>query len=534
MTQTPLWFTVQQIGQQWRSLLGTSALLLLIGCATVEPPGSLPEPDATATAEVAENGDTTSPIARVEEVNWTTASLTEAGFLSGHSHPVRQLVASPSGDYVLGITEQEVALWDVASRQLVRFFPGHTAMFAGEPVALPPVDAAFSLDGNYLATAFYSQGFQATHNLILWDVETGEQVAALGDFGGCRSVAFLDRTTLLSACDVGVQVWDLATEQQLQAFYGLEQGGRPVEVLAVAPEAAVVATVDLNATGGRTGEDASRIRLWRLTNGGVEAIAELSASGDDIAHLEFSADETLLLSQSFTGDVAVWDWQNGQRLTQIAAPPGVDPVARIEAAIAPNQQVLAGEFQSGEIVSVPAGETVREVLVPRQGPASAYEFVGDALLAQAGGLALYPNPVIRLWSANDGGNPNPQDDLLGNPDYRVLSLNEYWNYPTDGPHSSIYGADPETVAMLGVVPLESFSDEPGNPEITSEIVEAEGDRYIIRVTQSGLRDDSVQGLQHWIELAPYGVDQWKVIWAGEQSRCQPGRGHQDWSIELCS
>ena len=534
MAQTPFWFSAQHLVRQWRSLVGTSLLLLTVGCTRTAMPDLSPIPIAPEVEEMAQSDDALLSIAKGTGVDWATAEFAATGFLDGHSHPVRQLIASSDGAYLLGITDQEMVLWDVSARQLLRFFPGHPVEFGAGPVSLPPVDAAFSPNGDRIATAFYSQGLGATEALIIWNATTGEPVAMLGDYEGCRSVAFVDQTTLVSACDVGVQVWDLQTLQKTQEFYGPEQSGRPVAALAVAPEAGVVAMADFNTYGGGAGEDSQLIRLWRLTDGGAEAIAELSGQTSDILQLEFSPNETLLVSQGAGGEAQIWDWEATQQITQLATGFSLsDPL--IEVAIAPDNQTLAGDFQVGEIVSLPDGTVLRDILVPRQGPASAYEFLGAGWLAQAGGLALYPNPVVRLWVAQaDGERANPQNDLLGNPDYLPIALIDNWNYPMDGPHSTIFGNDPETVAMLGVVPLEALSDAPENPEVTTEIVESRGDRRIVQITQSGLADDSVQGIRHWVELAPYGIDQWKVVWAGEQYRCQSGRGHEDWGVEPCS
>ncbi|MDW8200708.1 MAG: hypothetical protein RML75_05790 [Cyanobacteriota bacterium SKYGB_h_bin112] len=52
-------------------------------------------------------------------------------------------------------------------------------------------------------------------------------------------------------------------------------------------------------------------------------------------------------------------------------------------------------------------------------------------------------------------------------------------------------------------------------------------------TKSGLPDDSVAGLRYYLELRRQSNGQWQVVWAGVQSRCQPNRGHQTWSSQLC-
>ncbi|MBD1861077.1 MULTISPECIES: hypothetical protein [Trichocoleus] len=60
---------------------------------------------------------------------------------------------------------------------------------------------------------------------------------------------------------------------------------------------------------------------------------------------------------------------------------------------------------------------------------------------------------------------------------------------------------------------------------------------IALLTQTGWQDDSVNGVRYRVELQPQPSDigsQWQVVWVGKQSKCQPGRGHQNWSTALCS
>ncbi|WP_420456291.1 hypothetical protein [Rubrivirga sp.] len=52
------------------------------------------------------------------------------------------------------------------------------------------------------------------------------------------------------------------------------------------------------------------------------------------------------------------------------------------------------------------------------------------------------------------------------------------------------------------------------------------------VTATGVRDDSVRDERLRLTYSPYGPT-WELVAAGRQTRCQPGRGHQDWSDALC-
>jgi hypothetical protein len=95
--------------------------------------------------------------------------------------------------------------------------------------------------------------------------------------------------------------------------------------------------------------------------------------------------------------------------------------------------------------------------------------------------------------------------------------------------AALVGDDPEQIA------LNIFgSTEPGEGNFaeTVDTLEQSDTQAIVILTQTGLPDDSVEGLRYWLEFAPEG-NQWRLDWAGRQSRCRPNRGHQDWAAELC-
>lgn len=99
---------------------------------------------------------------------------------------------------------------------------------------------------------------------------------------------------------------------------------------------------------------------------------------------------------------------------------------------------------------------------------------------------------------------------------------------------------PEDVILVGDDPrllaLEVYGiREPveGNFTETAELIERTPDRPVVLMTQTGLLDDSVEGIRYRIEFVPEG-DEWRIDWVGRQTRCYPGRGPEYWSTELCS
>lgn len=103
---------------------------------------------------------------------------------------------------------------------------------------------------------------------------------------------------------------------------------------------------------------------------------------------------------------------------------------------------------------------------------------------------------------------------------------DYTEVPVPG---GAVGEDPTEIALAAF-----GSTEPGegNFEEEVELVEQTDDQALVVLTQTGLADDSVNGTRYRLEFVPEG-DQWRLDWAGSQVRCQPDRGSQEWSTDLC-
>jgi len=98
------------------------------------------------------------------------------------------------------------------------------------------------------------------------------------------------------------------------------------------------------------------------------------------------------------------------------------------------------------------------------------------------------------------------------------------------PADQLVGTDPEQIA------LDAFGmEDPGEGNFTQEgtVVEQTATDGVVTLTQTGLLDDSVEGMRYWLEFTA-ADNQWEMVWAGRQVRCQPNRGSQEWSTDLCS
>ena len=68
---------------------------------------------------------------------------------------------------------------------------------------------------------------------------------------------------------------------------------------------------------------------------------------------------------------------------------------------------------------------------------------------------------------------------------------------------------------------------------TSIVIDARGSTSRATATSTNLADDSVRNERYELELAKAPDGSWRIVSATRTFRCQPNRGHQDFSAELC-
>lgn len=97
------------------------------------------------------------------------------------------------------------------------------------------------------------------------------------------------------------------------------------------------------------------------------------------------------------------------------------------------------------------------------------------------------------------------------------------------PEDQRVGADPQEIALaaFGI-------EDPGEGNFAQEVTvdEQTATDAVVTLTQTGLLDDSVEAMRYRLEFAA-ADNQWEMVWAGRQVRCQPNRGSQEWSTDLC-
>ena len=305
----------------------------------------------------------------------------------------------------------------------------------------------------------------------------------------------------------------------------------PVEAIALSPDGRVIATVDANVSGGQQGELSDRIQLWQLDASEPKLLNTLENQTDEILRLEFTADGKRLVASSYDGKIDVWDWQSGKiqrRTSNLYSKHGVF-------SLNPNSQLIAGNFHGSTFVNLNTGLPSNDTIKLRQNKdASPIAFSKDAQLFASVNNRVDGNSAIALWSLDSSA--TRQQKVRDN--YRPIPVGKYWSNqkndsvtakPSLNKPASL-GSDPQAIALAGL----GLKDEAANQDLALSYPEANSAR--VTLTQGNLADDSVRSIRYLLEFAPYGAatqKQWQIVWAGEQFQCQSGRGHQDWSSDLC-
>lgn len=99
--------------------------------------------------------------------------------------------------------------------------------------------------------------------------------------------------------------------------------------------------------------------------------------------------------------------------------------------------------------------------------------------------------------------------------------------------TSLVGLDPKAIALAAFGNREKSE---GAFQETVTVDHRDPKRAVVLITQTGLADDSVYARRYRVEFEPtvrVGKALWRMQWAGQQYRCQPNRGAQDWTTDLC-
>lgn len=140
--------------------------------------------------------------------DWSAAELKHEIELTGDR--VERLALSPEGKAVASTASGHLAVWELATGELLHRLDGHRSPEVERP--LPVAGLAFSPDGTVLASTSWTPGVAPEASLKLWSLVSGERLQALAGEKGCREVSFsADGDSVWAACGRDVQRYVLDT-----------------------------------------------------------------------------------------------------------------------------------------------------------------------------------------------------------------------------------------------------------------------------------------------------------------------------------
>ncbi len=212
---------------------------------------------------------------------WDIATATVDWTLKAHKGTIWSLALSPQY-LATGSDDGPAKIWNLHTRQEL-----HALGDAAGARSL-----AFDSEGKRLLVGERSGAVK------VWDVVTGNEILkTAGHAGLVGAVAFArDGNTMASASgDKTIKVWDAISGQEKMTLQGHERG---VYGIAFSPNGRFLVSGSWDKT----------VRLWELASGSL--IATLTAPTQDVWSVDFNADGSLFASTGDDQMVRVWDFES--------------------------------------------------------------------------------------------------------------------------------------------------------------------------------------------------------------------------------
>ncbi|MBF0162575.1 MAG: pentapeptide repeat-containing protein [Magnetococcales bacterium] len=296
---------------------------------------------------------------------WEVASGTLLHRLT-HDHPLDTACYSPDGrTLATSSAEQGITLWDTASGQRLRAFPGATR------------SAAFSPQGSWLVAASHSS------RAVIWEVASGQMWQTFqGTTATLFSAAFSpDGAHIVAASlDGTAHLWDAHAGNLLGTLQGHEGW---VNSAAFSPDGRQMVT----ASGDRTA------RIWESRSG--QWLRTLQGHEGPVNSAAFSPDGRQMVTASEDQTARIWESRSGQWLRTLQGHEG--PVN--SAAFSPDgrQMVTASDDDTARIWESRSGQWLR-TLQGHGGPLTSAAFSPDGRQI----VTASPDRSARIWESRSG------------------------------------------------------------------------------------------------------------------------------------
>jgi WD40 repeat protein/transcriptional regulator with XRE-family HTH domain len=234
---------------------------------------------------------------------WDMASHQQIAVLTGPAGPVDSVAFSPGGrTLATGNADGTARLWDMASHRQIATLTG---------LAGPVSSVAFRPDGKTLATG------GADARVRLWDVATHRPSGSLptGPTAPVSSVAFSpDGATLAAGSADGVWLWGLPTPCNCLTS--------PTSAARLTGPAGAVNSVVFSPDGETlaAGSGDGTVQLWDMAT--EQQIATLTRHHGTVTPVAFSPDGRTLAAGSGDGTVQLWDRATHRQIATLTSPTG--------------------------------------------------------------------------------------------------------------------------------------------------------------------------------------------------------------------
>jgi WD40 repeat protein len=230
---------------------------------------------------------------------WDLESAQEMTTLKGHSNQVWTVAFSGNSAFLASTGDDgQVIIWNVKLRKSILTLEASTR--SSTSVRNSIYGAAFSPDGQLIASPSYDSNTREPRTVRLWSAETGKPILDLvGHTNRVLTVAFSPDGKRLASSSYGqeVKVWDVQAGREL---FTLTHTNLFTTVV-FSPDGNRVAAASVDGT----------VRVWDATNG--REIFVLNAHRIRVCCIAFSPDGKLMASSS-SGEVKVWDSASGREL----------------------------------------------------------------------------------------------------------------------------------------------------------------------------------------------------------------------------